>query len=626
MTEAGCAHDEFSTGIWVHDLRIEGNHAFSAGDLTDKLATQKTGWWPFAGKKWFDQAAFDLDLKRVAAFYADRGYFDARVVRHEVKPHGDSGQAVDVVITVQENSPTKIRELRLHGFPGGEAGEETRRARAEAGSWDVAPGKIFQYDAYTTVKERLGGREKEAGYAYGEIAGQVAVDRDQHIAQIDLTSEPGPRVHMGRTTVTGNGGIPAWKLLNRVTWKAGDLYDPHDIETTQGRLYDLGVFSSVRVELPQTPVENADVAIVVKPGKLRELRLGGGLGAERSREEVRGRFEWTFSNFLGGLRKLRLRLLPAYVVIPSVTNVQRRGFAAENDLQLTQPDIFGTSVTFRALAGFDLGIEEGYQYYGPRGQVGVDRPFLRDRLLMGVSWNLQYLNFFDVDTDVFGGGSDRFFGFKNPYRLAYFEEFAQLDLRNHPLDPTFGGYLALRSEQGDPAVGSDFHYVKLTPELRAYVPCGHRVVLAGRALVGWIGTYGGEESPITRRFRLGGPSSHRGFGFGRLSPQAAGQQGRLIPYGGDGEVLLSLELRVDVTKIGGSWLALVPFVDAGDVGAKLGDLDLRHLHVASGLDAAYTTPIGIVRAGAGVRLNRLGGTNPDPNERFAFHITIGEAF
>jgi outer membrane translocation and assembly module TamA len=48
--------------------------------------------------------------------------------------------------------------------------------------------------------------------------------------------------------------------------------------------------------------------------------------------------------------------------------------------------------------------------------------------------------------------------------------------------------------------------------------------------------------------------------------------------------------------------------------------------VGAGLDLEYTTVIGIVRAGAAARLNRLAGDNPDPGQRFAFHITIGEAF
>ena len=618
----GCAHDVLSTGVWVHDLRIEGNHALSAGDITDVLATQKTGWWPFASKKWFDQAAFDLDLQRIKAFYADHGYFDARVVGHRVTPVGRKGDEVDVEITVQENSPTQIAEVRFVGFPPA----EEVRARKEAASWDVVAGRRFEYTGYATLRQRLADRIKAAGYAYGDVRGSVDIDRDHHTAIVMLESLPGPLVHLGKTTITGNQRIPTWKLQNRVTWKPGDLYNPSELATTQGHLYQLGVFSSVRVDLPPQPTDVADVSVAVKPGPLRELRLGGGLGAERIRDEVHARAEWTISNFLGGLRQLRIRLEPAYVVIPSVTDPQRSGLAAENDVQLTQPDLFGSRITARALVGYDLGIAEGYQYQGPRAQLGAERPLVHDRLLVGASWNLQYLTFFNVDQDVFGGGSDQFYGFKNPYRLAYVEAFAQLDLRNRPLDPTYGGYVSLHVETGSPELGGQFHYVKLTPELRLYAPLGHRVVIAGRGLLGWIGPYDGDDSPITQRFRLGGPASHRGFGFGRLSPQAVSADGERIPYGGDGEFLFSGELRIDAKKIGGNWLDVVPFVDAGDVTVTFAELDLKDPHVAAGLSLEYTTAIGIVRAGAAARLNRLGGDNPDPGERFAYHITIGEAY
>ncbi|MDB4983420.1 MAG: outer membrane protein assembly factor YaeT precursor, partial [Myxococcales bacterium] len=350
LAGAACAHDDLSTGVWVHDLDIKGNDAFGDGDITTGLATQKTGWWPFASKKWFDAAAFDLDVARVKAFYADHGFFDARIVSHRVTT--TKHDAVDVEITVQENSPTQLADVRFMGFP---PAEETR-ARKEAASWNVVPGRRFDYGAYTTLKERLVDRTKEAGYAYGDVRGSVDVDRDRHAATVTLESLPGPLVHLAHTTLTGNEKIPTWKLLHRVTWNEGDPYDPHELATTQGRLYELGVFSSVRVALPPEPTETADVTIAVKPGPLHELRLGAGLGVERLRDEARARAEWTFSNFLGGLRKLRLRLLPAYVVIPSITNPQRAGLAAENDVQLTQPDFFGTRITARALVGYDLGI------------------------------------------------------------------------------------------------------------------------------------------------------------------------------------------------------------------------------------------------------------------------------
>ena len=41
-------------------------------------------------------------------------------------------------------------------------------------------------------------------------------------------------------------------------------------------------------------------------------------------------------------------------------------------------------------------------------------------------------------------------------------------------------------------------------------------VIAARGLLGWLRPSGLGDSPITRRFALGGPSSHRGFGFGMM--------------------------------------------------------------------------------------------------------------
>lgn len=592
----------------------------SAGDLRDALATQVTGWWPFAGKRWFDQAAFDLDLKRIAAFYADHGYFDARVVKHEVKPSDKN--AVEITIQVQENSPTKLAEVRVTGLPADQEVPVQDLAR----TWDMVPGEIVEYPEYAAYKEKVGNRLKEEGYGYATVTGDIAVERDQHRATVQLETTPGPRVRFGKTTVVGNGAIPSYAILNRVTYSEGEQFDPRDLATTQGRIYDLGVFASVRLQLSDTPQEIADVQIHVSPGPLREVRVGAGIGIERQREEVRLRFDYTINNFLGGLRKLRFRLKPAYVVIPSINDIHRHGLAAENEVRLTQPDVFGSRISVHALAGYDLGISEGYAFHGPRGQVGLSRPFFGDRVLAGGSWNLQYLTFFDVDGDIFNAATNRFYGFKNPYRLAYLEEFVQLDLRNRPLDPTFGGYLVLRTEQGSPYVGGAFHYIKVTPDLRVYVPFGRRVVGAARAMVGWLKPYGGDESPVTRRYQLGGPSSHRGFSFGRLAPFARDSEGRQIPIGGDGEVLFSVETRIDVTKISGYWLGLVPFVDAGDVTPRFEGLDLANLHYAGGLSLVYETPIGAIRGGIGVRLNRLGGDNPDPNARWAFHITLGEAF
>ncbi len=49
------------------------------GALRDVLQTKKGSWIPWGRKRYFDRRAFEADLKRIEAFYRDRGFPDARV-------------------------------------------------------------------------------------------------------------------------------------------------------------------------------------------------------------------------------------------------------------------------------------------------------------------------------------------------------------------------------------------------------------------------------------------------------------------------------------------------------------------------------------------------------------------
>jgi len=619
----------------VHSLRFEGNKAVSDATLKSQLVTEATAWYPFAETKHLDIAALDQDMRRITAFYADRGYFDARVVRRRIDKRKDG--AVDITVAIDEGPPTKIDKVAWAAGGAGGTLDEPRWTKLAA-STSVASGQPADYAHYDSTKAQVKSLLKEDGYAYADVQGDMAVDRDRHLATITYRLTPGPLVHLHSALLEGQGSLPGRKILHRVTWSDGQKYDPDVLATTQGRLYDLGVFSSVRMELPPEPTPDPDVTIKVSPGKLHELKLGGGLGVDRDRQEVRLRAEWSFSNFLGGLRKLQIRLKPAYAVIPGITNIQRSGPVANTDVTLIQPDLANTNVTAQLLAGYDVTLTEGYAARGPRGSLGFQRSFWQDRLTAGAAYNLQYLDFYDIDASVFDPTMTTLgFGFRDSYRLAYVEEFAQLDLRNRSVALRPGGFIGLHVEEGSTLLGGEFRYLALTPELKFFLPITHRVMFAWRGLGGWLRPFGGgaaTDSPVTRRFRLGGPSSHRGFGFGRLSPQIVDKNGNPVPVGGDGELLLSEELRIQVTKVGGNWLSVVPFFDSGDVTPSFEELSLRNLHHAAGLALEYLSPIGVIRAGAAVRLNRLSGvatpgaelSNPDPGQRLAFHITVGEAF
>lgn len=615
---------------WVDKIELRGARQLSADDVLDGLALQQTGWWPFADKKWFDAATLDRDLERIEGFYAAHGFFRARVVSHEVKRRPDE-PSVEVVLEVEEGRPTEIAALEIVGLDDIPA-DHRRQATDDLG---LAVGQRFDQNRYAGTKALIKARLQRLGYAYAKIDGRVGVDRDAREARVRIEAKPGPRVKFGEIKVKGSGELPSHKIADMVLWNKGDIYDRRVVEDTRSRLLDVGAFSSVNIELPKTPSTQPPITVKVAPATLHELRLGGGLGVEQRRQEVRLSGQWTIHNFLGGLRRLSLRVRPAYVAIPSIWDAARSGPAVTSTLKLEQPDWFGTGITAFAAFGYDLDVQPGYNMHGPHAHLGIERPFFYDLLRLGLSWNFQYFDFFSIDDNAFVRSKTPLgLGFVDPYRVAWLQQDITLDLRDTPIDPRSGGFARIVVEEGAPYVAGAFTYLKVLPELRGYIPLGTtRLILALRGQLGYLRPIDPEDSPITRRIFLGGPTSHRGFSYGRLAPQTYDEpSGRYVPLGGNASVLFQGDLRFRLVRLFDNWLNVVTFLDAGDVVAKLDQLDFAQLHLAVGGGLYYQTPIGVVRVALGVRLNRVslqgpdGRTNPDPGNRYAFHLTLGEAF
>ncbi|MDB4964963.1 MAG: hypothetical protein JWN44_652 [Myxococcales bacterium] len=648
LTVAGCASEKADGRPWVHTLTLAGVKHVSASELKKKLVTDEEHWYTL--RKYLDPFTVDSDRYRIEAYYQTHGYFGASVLSADVTPHLGSADApisVDVKFTVEEGVPTHVEAVEVLGLEAlGKTGEKLIHDLQRR----LKPGAVFNYDIYATEKAALEKALQGLGYAWARVDGTVGVNRDAMLARFKLTTTLGPLARYGQVRVDGAVRVSPRLIALHTGIRAGDRYRPEEVEDARGQIYNLGTFSSVRVEIAHAPghPEVADLVVTVQETTFNEVRVGGGVGLEEQRTDAHASVTYARHNWLGGLRTLRLRIEPAYVAIPAFWNVQRQGPALTAEAQLTQPDVIWPLTQLRLTLGYDVGIEYPYQYHGPRAQLGMSRGFWRDRVRVGLSYNFQLLNFFNTDPTLLADPAQtgQVFGYVNPYRLGWWQEDFALDLRDRPLDAHKGGYVGLTVEEGGVYAGGAFLYEKLTPEARGYIPLGSRVTVALRVQFGQMFTQGDLGSPVTRRFYLGGPGSHRGFNYNRLSRQVpSGINGvQPIPIGGDQMLLAQAELRVNLFSIANNWVALAGFFDAGDVSAPSCSTDecravyrntavqITNLHLAAGGGLRFKTIIGTLRFDVGVRLNRLadfepdGTPNPDPHQRVAYHVSVGEAF
>ncbi len=672
----GCVHNQAQGRPWVHKVFIHGTKQVSEKDVKKKISIEGRSWFSPLTKHYLE-APFqvEVDKKRIETYYQVRGFHRAQVTSTKIVPYKGSDkepEAVDVHFTVNEGPPTIIQHVVFQGIERLSAQEQTEVKN----SFPVEEGQQLNREDYLKEKEQLLTQLQKKGYAFAKVDLAVDINRDTSSANIVLTLEPGKKVVFGETRVKGTEKTNPQAVKKHASIPKGHPFRPEDIEAAQGKLYQLGIYSSVRIEpIPKEGDPHvADILITVTEGTFNSARVGVSFEFEGGRIALPVKGEYSRYNFLGGLRTLTLGGRVGYAWLWS-TEDSRSGPDVNLYAELTQPGVLGRNSDLKARIGFDLGIDYAYQYYGPSFSLGLRRSFFRERLQLGASYQFRYLAFFNTRTEILQKDPKEagvLFGYHSPYHLGYFQESIALDFRNRSFDATKGIYLLLTAEQGGIYAGGAFTYEKLVPEVRGYVPLGPRVTLAGRVMFGQIFSHGDLGSPITQRFYLGGPNSHRGFNYNRLSPMyisepkpyldalAQGADKNPIspfPVGGDQMFLVQAEVRVNVAKLFGQWFSVVGFMDGGDVGApscheascQVGyepSVFFSNLHWAAGFGLRYQTIIGTIRFDLGFRLNRMdpyepgcSAGNPSPQtcifnpdaaskflDRMAFHLSIGEAF
>jgi len=138
--------------------------------------------------------------------------------------------------------------------------------------------------------------------------------------------------------------------------------------------------------------------------------------------------------------------------------------------------------------------------------------------------------------------------------------------------------------------------------------------MAFRGRFGLSKGYGGDPTPLTELFFVGGINTMRGFKFGRAGPVTS--NGTL--QGGNKQVILNTELIFPVltdAKLNG-----VVFFDYGKGFAQNEDLDIN-LRLASGFEVRWISPFGPLRGAWGFNLD------PKPNEQTSvFEFSVGNVF
>ena len=617
---AACVEGD-QTPVRVNSVKLNGVNAVSDGQLKSVLATVQSSKLPWGDKHYFTREQFEADLKRVTAFYRDRGYPDAKVTSFDVKMN-DRQDAVDITINVDEGQPLIVEDIEYQGFdvlpPDHLDDLKSRIALKESKPLDRALAQASREAALDEIKDH--------GYPYATVRVTEREGSTDHARVLTLAADAGKQARYGEITVSGNTSVSDEVIKRQLTFRPNWRFRLSQIQESQRRLYDLETFQFANIE-PQIPEsaqpEVVPVRVTVTEGNHRKVNFGVGYGSE---EHARASIDWRHVNFFGGARTLQLQ--------GSYSALSQGGRVNFKQPYLFSPR-FSTTLTGQSWHRN----EPAYTLTTRGGQVALERRFSRRGPLSQRqaqnSATLKYTNEFQsYQVENFALNDPEAFKLLVSLGLDPLNGTAHgllssldLDLHRTTADSTINarsGYtLDGHLEQAGRWLQGDYDFVETIIEGRAYASLGSFAVVAVKARGGSIGAPSGDSNlkvPFYRRYWLGGATSLRGWGRFEVSPLYNGQ-----PIGGHTMFESSAEFRVPV------WgnLSAVVFADAGNVWNNAWDFNFHDLRYDVGPGLRYLTPIGPIRVDLGYQLNPIPGLmiNGDPeSRRFRFHFSIGQAF
>ncbi len=499
-------------------------------------------------------------------------------------------KSLPVAIKVSTGALYKFGKIRIRGF-------ETMKSKPIVSN--IKTGDPALGSEVLKTESDLLAQLKVSGYAYASLGKRkLQIDRKNKTMDVELIAIPGPIIRLGKIALKGNKKVKPDFIIRKAPWKKGDIYNPTTIKNYQSVLSNLGLFSSVKVrmpernKLPQKITKPVPVIATVEEKKMRfvgfgadySTNFGGGLSAF-----------WGHRNYWGRGEKLKIG--------SRVDRIGENEFSKINknlNLEFKKPDF---QILGQELIGNGKLISESFDAFDRDaifGSIGLKRNFGRYISFTGRTAG----EFAEIDDD---GDKSEFTLFSLPIGLKF-------NNSDDLLNPTKGmrHELAITPFATISGDGDNFTIGRLTSRAYFDVSGSKNLVVAFRGSLGGIIGNSTLDIPKDKRFFSGGGGSIRGYEFQKVGPLDA----ELDPDGGRSLVEISSELRFRIKDYG-----LVLFVDGGNVfNDEFPKFD-EELQWGAGVGFRYYASFGPARVDVAIPLNKR-----EFDEDFAFYISLGQSF
>ena len=589
----------------IKEIKIIGNHDFSADELLPELALAPRGLFTYFTKKdQYSKASMDSSLEALRSFYLDRGYLKFKIISSQVLLAPDKK---DVFINIH------IEEGPQYRFAGFSVVGKTVLPKAKIDSLvQVRAGDVFSRKKVTETISAIGLALGDVGFGFPAINAEPRIDEEHKTVFITFVVDPGRHVYVRRINFHGNTKTADYVLRNVIRQHEGALLSLHNIKESERRLRLLSYLKNIDVKTTPVTGANNQVDLDVQVEEAPSAEATASLGYGTTGPQFNAAFNQY--NFMGTGRTVGLGFNASYwgqnytfnYYNPFYTDTGvGRGFDLYYskvdprrliDVSNYSSDRFGGNVNYSLPVGEQSSLLLGYGYQGLR--------------IQSVGMVQQIQNF----VDLYGRNFNQFRLTAGWNRNSY----DQMPYPTKGLNQQMGSLLAL------PATSSSFTYYKLSYQARMYYPIVRGFIFTILGNVGYGNTFNERGLPFYENYYAGGiaqPGQVRGYESYSLGPvdNTGHAIGANLLLNGSTGVILPYPLSRENVRT-------TVFADAGNVfvsgtPAALSGINDGPIRYSAGVGVEWRSPFGPLAFSVAKALNK----QPTDRDQI-FQFTMSSSF
>lgn len=575
--------------ILIGDVMIEGVTSFKPKKIKKLFETKR--------KKVYKDETFNNDIKKVESFYKDRGYLSVKIAEPEIT-YNDTRTKMGITIKIDEGKQYKNGKLI---FSGNTIFSEKELLKV----FNFKEGEIFNQSKYDENELNIKSLYGDRGYIRARFFGTLDKNDETGIVNSSFTITENGIIYIDKIYIDGNTKTREYVIKRELLVKEGDVFAVGRIRRSQERLYNLGFFKDIKVDIEETKEpDRANLAVEVEEDKTGIVSLGAGYS---SVDKVVGTVQVTELNLFGRGQKLNL--------------TYEFGSRRQNyEIGFTEPYFFGKKLLF----GADVFNTTVWRNYGSDstayrerrrgGDIRIGKP-LSDILSLNFTYAYEEVEVFDIDSNL-----TRQITTSKDVSSSLTSAISR-DTRDNVFDTTRGSRHSLSVKlAGGPLLGGTINFYKPTLTTSKFIPTIFQFVLGLNSRISYVKEFSpSKEVPIYERYFLGGADTVRGYDFGEIGPP---EKGKII-------FVSNIEYKFPIVQEKGrSILSAAIFADIGgawrrskDVTWEIGSEE-NQLKTGAGFGIRIR-PMPVLP----IRIDWGYGFNHKPGEQLSqFYFTMGQVF